>query len=87
MTRPWLRFREKLLARVRCIASASPVGVAADVSVSVADIVPVFFVELVVCDELEGLLTLYGVELSVRLVDFTLPSIILLTSRRAGVGI
>ena len=41
-------FCEKLLARVWCVATSSPVGISAYIAVRVSDIVFVFLVELLV---------------------------------------
>lgn len=51
-TRQWLR--KDFLARVRGVPSAATVCVTTHITIHVADIVPVFFCELFVCDEFEG---------------------------------
>lgn len=53
LTRAWKRFSEKFLTRIRCIAAAAAICVTSNVSVGVTDVVFVFFLELVVCNQFE----------------------------------
>lgn len=55
LTAPRWMLGEDLLTRVGRISSSTPCGITTDVTIGMSNVVPVFFVERVVCDELESL--------------------------------